>query len=332
MRLAKLVSIWCFAALSLSLTQVGLAQSGTPTPVQAIVAVERAIVFPIPDRSAEPLTFLFEREQVPVLGQTPDGVFLLTTVSGLDGWILSAQVDLIGDLALVPVIEPQTESTSPTAATPTYTPFQASATPVPPPTSAQPPPATPTPQPDDSSLFGPDTLEELPPVVPGKPPPLTITLPDGWEELHIVVPFRTFGGDLHDIPLAIYFGPLPDGARGYIYLYWGFPNVIMASGEYNLWADGVQLLRGSLVGESCNLGVYEQKTFTIGHLDAVGASYQTSECVGETDTAGWFGVVRVYEGTFAFYTAVEPLDAISDLRDNLQAILDSVEFVPPQDD
>jgi hypothetical protein len=52
--------------------------SATSSEVRAVVAVERAMVFPLPDRNAEPLTYLYQRER-PVRGQTADSVFLLTT-------------------------------------------------------------------------------------------------------------------------------------------------------------------------------------------------------------------------------------------------------------
>jgi hypothetical protein len=167
-------------------------------------------------------------------------------------------------------------------------------------------------------------------MLPGVPPPLEITLPDGWQAAHLVVPLRTFDDNLHDIPLTIYFGPLPGDASAFIYLYWGFPNTVdWVTGEFNLWADGVQLLRGSLVGETCNLGVYDQQTFMVGGLEGVGAYYQAADCEGESDTAGWFSTLRVNNGSFAFFVAVEPWEARTAQRDTLQAILDSVKFLPP---
>ncbi len=313
-------------------------QAPTSTPgdgLTALVAVERAFVFPIPDRLAEPITYLFERERVPVLAASSGGDFLQVMAGGQPGWILRAQVDLEGDPALLdardtlaPTATPAVTATA-TAPRPTPTPILlASATPRPARTDDPAPEADATPAAEESTAGAGD----LPAVVPGTPPPLTITLPEDWEALDLIVPFESLAGDLAEVPLTIYFGPLPDEVNGYIYLYWGFPNVAALDGEYNLWADGVQLLRGSLIGESCTLGLYEQKLFSIGGLEAVGASYQTSDCVDETDTAGWFGVVRVYDGSFAFFTAVEPLHAIVDQRDALQAILDSVEFLPPEDE
>jgi hypothetical protein len=305
------------------------AQSPTPTPspVEAVIAVERAVVFPTPDRNAEPLTYLYERERVPLIGQSPDGVFLLVVVDHQQGWILRAQADVSGDIATVPV----TGSLQPP--TPTITSFPvASATPVIVPTRT----LLPSPTPALDATLPPDVISPITPeaqapvMLPGVSPPLEITLPDGWQTVDLVVPLRTFDNEMHDVPLTIYFGTLDGDVNAFIYLYWGFPNAVdWVTGEYNLWADGVQILRGSLVGDTCNLGVYDQQTFMVGGLEGVGAYYQAAECQGEDDTAGWFTTVRVYNGSFAFYVAVEPWDARSTQRDNLQAILDSVKFLPP---
>jgi hypothetical protein len=324
-------------------------QNSTPPPVFATVTVERAIVFPQPDRATEALTYLYERERVPVYGQSPDRAFLFVPVGNLWGWILAAQVDIEGDLTAVPVITEPEPIATPTL---TITPFQASPVPTvgstfptrtPLPTQT---PAAITPDSDDNisagdSNSGPgsapaassgDADTETMPLLPGVPPPIAITLPENWHALHGVVPFRTFDGQLHDAPLSIYFGELAPGVNGFIYLYWGFPNTVdYITGEYNLWADGVQILRGSLVGETCNLGVYDQQTFEVGGVEGIGANYQAADCEEEQDTAGWFSVMRVQDGTFAFYTAVEPWEARAVYRDTLQAILDSVVFFPPED-
>mgnify|MGYP001480211930 CR=1 FL=1 len=58
----------------------------------------------------------------------------------------------------------------------------------------------------------------------------------------------------------------------------------------------------------------------------VGAFYQADACEDQTDTAGWFVTVRPADTSFAFYTAVEPLEAMPDHVAALQAILDSVRF------
>jgi hypothetical protein len=322
----RCASVFMLFCVLLAVGGTASAQPPAPTisPVEAVIAVERAVVFPTPDRNAEPLTYLYEREHVPVVGQSPDGVFLLVVVGDLQGWILRAQADLSGDLAAVPVIggEPPTATLTPTPGVlPTRTPF-ATQTPAPEATAVDTGALTPTATPTD----------EAPPMLPGVPPPIQITLPEGWATANLTVPLRTFDGELHDIPLTIYFGPMPGDVKAFIYLYWGFPNTVdWVTGEYNLWADGVQILRGSLIGDSCNLGVYDQQTFMVGGLEGVGAYYQAADCQGENDTAGWFATLRVYNGSFAFYVAVEPWNARTAQRDNLQAILDSVMFLPPDE-
>jgi hypothetical protein len=312
---------------SIVLNGSAAAQEPTPTAVTAVIAVERAVVFPEPDRAAAPLTYLFERERVPVLAQTADGVFLLVPVDGQRGWMLRAQADIEGDLALVPLANALT----PLPPTPTLTPFVvATATPGAFPTRTPLPTATPAPE----AAFPPDatpaeTLEADLPFLPGIEPPLTIDLPQDWQAAHFVVPFRAFDGQVDEVALSVYGGPLPGEAVGIIYVYWGFRNTVdWITGEYNLYADGAQILRGSLVGESCNLGIYEERVFPVGGLQGVGAFYQAANCETEKDTSGWFTTVRVYDGAFAFFVAVEPWNARSDQRGNLQAILDSVEFLP----
>ena len=315
--------------LALGMTGVVRAQGQSPTPpasVLATVAVERAYVFARPERTADVLTYVYQRERLPVLGQTADGRYLLVEVETLQGWVLAAQMDISGDLTSVPVwggtSTPQPTRTPGPRATATVTPLP-----------------THTPLPTRTSSFTPDPTalaagtstptNELPPVLPGKPPPLTIDLPAGWESLHLEVPFRSFDGVLRSVPLSVYYGPLEGQVQGYIYLYWGFPNVVDFDGEYNLWADGVQLLRGSLVGDSCNVGLDEQRTFKVGGLEGVGTYYAAVACTDQKDTTGWFAVLRVYEGSYAFFTAVEPFDALVSQRAALQAILDSVRFLPP---
>ncbi|MBN1201082.1 MAG: hypothetical protein JXJ20_04425 [Anaerolineae bacterium] len=327
--------------------------------VEAVIAVERAMVFPAPDHSADPLTYLYQRERVPVHGKSADGVFLLTTVDGTDGWILAAQVILSGDPGSVPVIDAAAQRGTPASATPMLAPsVTPTGTPTAKPTSSEPtrtplpsrtplPTLTPTVAGDlsdaeasllvpDAGTTDPDAIPTSPSIRTGEPPPLTIDLPDGWEAVHMLMPFRTFNA-ARDVPLTIYFGPLPDAAggtpvTGYIYLFWGFPNVVSPTGEFSLWADGLQILRGSLVGESCNLGIdQEQQTFYVGGIKALGTFYTAVSCEDQVDTAGWFAALRVDNGNYAFYTAVEPLDTLPDQVMNLQAILDTVEFLPPEE-
>lgn len=359
-RLLILVIVASLAAAGLWLLPITASaspphQAGTPTRpptgVEATVAVERAFVFAAPTRTADTLTFVYERERVPVYGQSADGVFLLVGVDTLEGWVLRAQVDVVGNLAAVPVIEPSSPAPAPTR---TITPFVASATPDTRPTRTPLPSRTPPPSftPVPSADTGADTATPSPPssadttpiptsdsplapgVFPGTPPPISITLPDEWKALHLIVPYRSFASNAGTVPLTIYFGPLPGSVQGYVYLFWGFPNIVDMDGNYNFWADGLQLLRGTFVDDSCNLGIDQNpKAFYVGGEEGVGTFYQAVTCgEGVTDTAGWFVVVRVDEGNYAFFTAVEPLDTLPQMQYDLQAILDSVDFTPPVDE
>lgn len=323
-------------------------QEATPMPVViATVAVERAVVLPFPDRAAEPMLYLYQREQVPVIGQSADGVFLYVAVDHLYVWIVAAQFDVDGDLTTVPVIEDNSPLPPPTM---TITPFGAgdgaTAAPV---ATAEPgvfPTRTPLPTRTPAADAANGALTPQPTgatgdlssqILPGEPPPITITLPETWQAGHLIVPYQTFDGTVHDVPLSIYTGDFAPDVTGYLYVYWGFPNTVdyvtlnvTGEYEYNLWSDGVQILRGSLIGESCNLGVYDQQQFTVGVLEGIGAYYQAADCVDEPDTAGWFLVVQVLGGSFAFYTAFEPWTAREDYQADMQAILDSVTFLPPE--
>lgn len=331
------VVMWVGACLLIGIAGAVSAAPGAPPPsptpegaLDAVVVVERAVVFSTPNRTAEPLTYVYERERVPIYGQSADGVFLLTTVDSLNGWVLRAQVEVTGDVAQVPVITatvagPLEVSTPGPTLTPTLTmtPFSASPTPV----TVIP---TPTRFPVRTSEPGAATESgETMPLLPGVSPPVMVPLPAEWETVDLVVPLRTFDGELHDAPLTIYFGRLAEDVTGFVYLYWGFPSTMdYITLEYNPWSDGVQILRGSLVGETCNLGLYDQRAFMVGDYEGVGAYYQASECDDEASTAGWFVSLRVDDVSFVFYTAVEPWDALNEYQIVLQAILDRVTFTP----
>lgn len=295
----------------------------------AVIAVERAVVFPRPDRNAPPLTYLFEREQVPVRGQSADGVFWLVAVGEGEGWILAAQADRVDDAPL-PVIDlaaPEATATPP--ATSTRTPA-----PTPSPAASTTPRAvtatiTPFPPPTSAALDAPEGAGATPTprsIWPGAPPPLTLELPAGWQSAHVLLPFQT-PASIREVPLSLYEGALPGGASGHLFLFWGFPNITSPTGEISLWTDALQILRGSLVDQSCNLGIdLEPKTYPVGGHEAVGTLFSAVDCEGEPDTAGYFAALQVEGGNYAFFFAIEPPGAFADQLPTLQAILDSVRF------
>jgi len=315
-------------------TAISAAPSSTP---RAVIAVERAQVFAQPDRNADPLTFLFEREQVPLRGQSADGTFWAVTVDGQEGWILAAQAELSGEPAQLEVIDPAAGSTS---ATPSPEPTSTAATAAPVTTPTEPvtprPSRTPT-EPAPTSTARPTSAAIVPDdaatptearIFPGTPPPLSLDLPAGWEAAHILLPFRT-PVSVSEVPLSLYEGPLSGGATGHLYLFWGFPNVTGPSGEIDLWTDALQILRGSLVDQSCNLGIdLDPKTYQVGAHEAVGSLFSAVECEGEPDTAGFFAALQVEGGNYAFFFAVEPPGAFADQFPALRAALESVRFTP----
>lgn len=310
-------------------TATGAALAASPS---AVIAVERAVVFPVPDRSAEPLTYLFQRERVPVLGQSADGTFWLVTIEDRQGWILAAQADRVDGGGALPVVSADTPAPT-VAATPSPVPPSPTSTERPTPGPSRTPAPTRTPVPTSAVLDLPDASDTpaVPPIWPGTPPPLTLELPPGWQAAHILLPFRT-PVTVREVPMSLYEGTLPGGASGHLYLFWGFPNVTTPSGEVNLWTDALQILRGSLVDQSCNLGIdLEQKTYRVGGHEAVGTLFSAVDCEGEPDTAGYFAALQVDGGNYAFFFAVEPPGAFADQFPALQAVLDSVRFEPPPD-
>ena len=303
----------------------------------AVIAVERAVVFPRPNRNAPPLTYLFEREQVPVRGQSADGVFWLVAVGEGEGWILAAQADRGNDAPLPVVALAASDTATPPLATLTRTPAPtttpaASATPR---STAAPrtaPPTltiTPFPPPTSAALDLPEgagATSTPRPIWPGTPPPLTLDLPAGWQAAHVLLPFQT-PASIREVPMSLYEGTLPGGATGHLFLFWGFPNVTSPTGEISLWTDALQILRGSLVDQSCNLGIdLEPKTYRVGGHEATGTLFSAVDCEGEPDTAGYFAALQVEGGNYAFFFAVEPPGAFADQLPALQAILDSVRF------
>jgi hypothetical protein len=167
----------------------------------------------------------------------------------------------------------------------------------------------------------------IPELQPGFAPPLAVTLPEGWRTAHILVPMNTvyFRGEL---PISIYRGPLGSDVVGTLWIAWGFPNVTSPTGSVNLYGDGVQLLRGMIFdSQTCEIGLGgEQRDYQVGGLAAVGTIYSAVNCEGSTDIAGFFAVLEVGGGNFAFFVGVEPVTATDVGLPQMQAILDSIVF------
>lgn len=177
----------------------------------------------------------------------------------------------------------------------------------------------------------------LPPLTGDQnPPPLDITLPEGWQSAYNmqVLPNPTEVDNLRAIPIAVYSGPI-EGGRGTIVVYWGFGNLVNplpAPGTpiaIDLWSDGLLLLRQAVVEPQCNIGTDLKRTYRIGLSSAVGTEWSAVTCPELPDTRGWFAGLTENRINFVFYAFADPITAMNTGADDLQAILDTVRFRVP---
>jgi hypothetical protein len=131
-----------------------------------------------------------------------------------------------------------------------------------------------------------------------------------------------------ELPTSIYRGPLSDGSTGTLWLLWGFPNLMSPTGVINLYADAVQLLRSVIFdANSCTIGLGDEKReYQVGPYTGVGTIYSAVNCQGEADIAGFFTIVQVGGGNFAFYAGIEPPASVGTGIPEMQALLQSVQF------
>lgn len=184
----------------------------------------------------------------------------------------------------------------------------------------------------------------LPPTTGDKvPPPIDITLPQGWKagyDAQVLADVEP--NKFRIIPVAVYSGPIT-GGTGTIALYWGFPNLVTpddasmaqaamgmtlaATPEPDLWSDGVRLLRSAVIESDCNIGVDVRRNYRVGLLSAEGTQFSAVTCKsGLPDTRGWFAGVREKGVNFVFYVFSDPITAMDTSSGELQAILDTVRF------
>ena len=180
----------------------------------------------------------------------------------------------------------------------------------------------------------PTILVEITPLAgAADPPPLEITLPEGW-----VRGYDSYGlldvDDMRYIPLAVYRGPVT-GGTGTIVLLWGFPSLVdgnpLAEGTPmpDLWVDALRLFRLAIVDSGCNPGTDLQRSYRVGGRAATGTQFAIVECPELPDTRGWFAGLREGGLNFVFYIYADPIEAMDSAQDELQAILDSVIFRVP---
>ncbi|MBZ0316117.1 MAG: hypothetical protein K8L91_06850 [Anaerolineae bacterium] len=315
----------------------------TSDEVTAVIIVPRATALTAPSRNADELTTLLQGEQVKVLRQTlPDAlgtIFYEVELGTQRAWVLNSQVEISGDvstlgIAFVPTASPETVAqgvtSAPTTAVPTRT---LTATPTA--TIVTPASAEPTALPNNiTPSASPVIANDNPSIQVGEAPPLSLTLPEGWDVGHFLIPVSGSIGQ-GNVKMTVYEGPLPDGVKGTIWVVWGFPPIINpnetnASGtlQLSLWPDGIQYLRG-LLFPGCNIGLYtdNRQTYDMGGYDGEGTTFSAVSCdSGASDISGWWVGVHVNEENFIFYMGVEPVDRIAEGLGPMQAIIDTLQF------
>ncbi len=325
-----------------SATEIATEASSTQTSgeVTAVISVPRAIALTAPSRDADELTTLLQGEQVKVLRQTlPDAlgtIFYEVELGTRRGWVLSSQVEISGDvstlgIAFVPTASPETiaqgVTSVPTTAVPTRTPTATIVTPA---------SAEPTTLPNNiTPSASPVIANDNPSIQVGEAPPLTLTLPEGWDQGHFVMPVSGSLGS-GNVNLSIYEGALPDDMKGTIWIVWGdFPLVINipdvnpnGTVDGALWPTSIQYLRGLLFAD-CNIGLYtdNRQTYDMGGYEGEGTTFSAVSCEGGgSDIAGWWVGVRVNQQNFLFYMGVEPVDRIAEGLGPMQGIIDTLQF------
>lgn len=180
-------------------------------------------------------------------------------------------------------------------------------------------------------------------------PPLDITLPTGWSVvLNDVQVLTDVDSEIRGFPIEVYSGPVTGGSAT-IVLYWGFPNLNLASGDVvaadaqgmavapDIWSDGLRLLNLAVMEQGCTVGTDLRRTYRIGLLSGVGTQFSAVDCPELPDTRGWFAGIQEKGLNFVFYVYVEGeavmdnqnLDAFRAASAELQAILDTVRFRVP---
>lgn len=194
---------------------------------------------------------------------------------------------------------------------------------------------TPTPNPEATPEATPLVLE---PVTGQRvPPPLSLTLPEGWQGGIDVLVLQDIDA-IRNIPFAVYTGPVANGT-GTIVLLWGFPNLLPAPRglEANaippelldLYLDGTRLLRVAVMEQGCNIGTDIRRSYSVGGLEAIGTTFASVGCPQLPDTRGWFAGLRQYNLNFVFFAFVEPIASFDAAAAELQAILDTAQFALP---
>jgi hypothetical protein len=183
----------------------------------------------------------------------------------------------------------------------------------------------------------PDPLSTAPAVVTLAPllgeafvPPLTLDLPEGWQQANDTLLLDDVAG-VRAIPFTLFTGEVTGGI-GSIVLLWRFPNLSAGNpldatpDAPDLYTDGLRLLRLAIVEPGCNVGTDIRREYSVGGMTAVGTQFSAVDCPQLPDTRGWFAGVRWNDVNYIFYMYADPIEAMDVARGDLQAILDSLRF------
>jgi len=164
-------------------------------------------------------------------------------------------------------------------------------------------------------------------------PPISIELPEGWVSRNSAVAVQDVMG-LRVLPFTLYAGRVQGGVA-FIILLWGFDNLAAAPPlsedrvMLSPFMDGMRLLRLALLEPECNVGSDVEREYPIGDRLGLGTSFAAVDCPNTVDTRGWFVSLNVDSINFAFYIYTEPIEAMDGAEEELQAILDTVQFDVP---
>lgn len=317
--------------------------AGAGEQPMAQVKVERATILNEPSRDGEAVLSLFNGEEVAALRVTePDplgDVYYEVMLSTQTGWVLSSQVDIIGDSQLIEVVSiADLQNPTAVAVEPTLTLPEPTATPTEAITSTPTLTVTPGPSPTitphpDGAIFPqpPPTLTPAPAVnqpviLEGEPPPLQITIPENWDQEHAFVPVGSNFAE-GNLAISVYEGPISDDLTGTIWIVWGFPAVTEDpfGDQLDMWSSAIQILRGVMF-RGCNIGLDEQQEYPIGDAVGTGSIFSAVSCEEGEDIAGYFAGVEQQGGTYAFFMGVQPVDRVLEGLPFLRDIIASVRF------
>jgi len=167
-------------------------------------------------------------------------------------------------------------------------------------------------------------------------PPLDVTLPAGWMVGYDTLLLPDVDA-MRPVPLVVWTGSVT-GGTGTIVLLWGFASFIggnpleaqIATPAPDLWADGLRLLRLAIIEQGCNIGTDLRRDYRIGLLPAVGTQFSAVDCPTTANTRGWFAGLNESGLNYVFYVYTDPIDAMAQAGEELQAILETVRFRPPE--